>query len=170
MNVPAPAKPKKIRRNQPVVFKETLAPTAPLGAPVVTPTLPAISDRQMRYALAAVWVIATVLAGIGVGRIIAGRLAPTAVMPGLPVAQSPVNVAPVAVAPDLTVLPAATSATAGTAALAVTAPAASAHQATAGSPFQTAGTGWLQQVNVDLQPGFAIFGHAQGNIGTMPVR
>jgi hypothetical protein len=170
MNMPAPAKPKKIRRNQPLVFKETLAPTAPLGAPVVTPALPAMSDHQMRYALAAVWIMATILAGVGLGRIIAGRLTPTAIMPGLPVAQSPVNVAPVAATPDLAVLPAVTTAATGTAALAVTTPAASVNQATAGSPFQTAGTGWLQQVNVDLQPGFASFGHAQGNIGTTPVK
>jgi hypothetical protein len=166
MKVPAPEKPKKTRRNQPVVFKETLAPAAP-SLPAA-PVLPAITDRHMRYLLATVWIAATVLAGIGIGRLVAARVASAPALPGLPVARASVNVAPLAPADDSAV---AVRSAAGT--LTVTPslavkPSSATDQAAAGTPFQTAGTGWFQGAGPDLQPGFAAYGRVQGNIGTAP--
>jgi hypothetical protein len=155
MKVPAPEKPKKTRRNQPVVFKETLAPAAP-SLPAA-PVLPAITDRHMRYLLATVWIAATVLAGIGIGRLVAARVASAPALPGLPVARASVNVAPLAPADDSAV---AVRSAAGT--LTVT-PSLAVKPSSA-----TDGTGWFQGAGPDLQPGFAAYGRVQGNIGTAP--
>jgi hypothetical protein len=163
-----PAKPKQTRQNQPINFSEAMAPTfSPSNS--VAATAPRLSARQSRFVLAGIWLIATILGGIGIGRLIVGS---ATVMPqaarGIPVAKAVVNVAST---PDLTVIsqPDSTASASQPQALAVT-PALAVTQAQAGIPFETA-AGLLYQSTSDvLQPGFTQYGRLQGNIGTAAVR
>jgi hypothetical protein len=168
MKMPTPAKPKKTRRNQPVVFKETLTPVLPTAPAIpslpAAPALPAISTRALQVILVIVWIAAAIAGGIGIGRLIIATTTHPRALPGLPVARAAVGVAPLpAAAAVLPVRP-----VAPTSSLAV-APAGSAQQAQAGTPFATAGSNWSQAAGPDVQPGFASFGQVQGNIGTTPV-
>jgi hypothetical protein len=166
MNMPAPAKPKRTRKNQAPTFNETLNPAFAPVVPVA-PELPVISTRQLRVALWIVWIAAVILGGIGIGRlIVTTRNAPqTRAEAPVPVAKAAVNVTPLAEAASLRVAPIAPVPATLTAT-----PATAVAQAQAGSPFQTAAISTLQTADASVQPGFAPFGRVQGQIGTDPVR
>jgi hypothetical protein len=164
MNMPAPAKPKRTRKNQAPTFNETLNPVFAPVAPVA-PELPAISTRQLHVALWIVWAAAVVLGGIGIGRLIVARTASqTSTEAPVPVAKAGVKVAPLADSPALRVAP-----IPAVPAVMPVAPATAVAQAQAGSPFQTAGLTTLQTVDAAVQPGFVTFGQIQGKVGTDPV-
>src|SRR6185503_9184425 len=132
-----PVKNPKTAKNQPQPFRESLAAT-PSQTGLAAPSMPRVS---MRVTLWVIWALATIAAGIGVGRLIADRATNTAATAEAPtpVAQAnihpPVASAQIAIAmpvavsqPDLTVKPGATSV----------------NQAQAGSPFTQQATAYYQ--------------------------
>jgi hypothetical protein len=164
IRMPAPAKPKKTRKNQPVNFNEVLSPAFMPAAPLASAS-PSPNAAKLKVALWIIWPAAVILGGIGIGRlIVASTSAPQRAAAPAPVATAHVAVAPTTNSAAL-VLP---SAAAPASPIAIT-PSTAVNQAQAGSPFQTASIAIFQPTAITLQPGFATFGSIQGKLGTNPV-
>lgn len=160
--MPNQIKAPKSTKNQPQPFRESLAAAAPGRAGLAAPALPKVS---LQVVLWAIWALATIAFGIGIGRLIADRTATVSATPGTPVAQANIQqpapasqktiAQPVpATQPDLTVKPGASSV----------------NQASSGSPAAVLATVALQSASDpdSLQPGYITEVRAQGNIGTRP--
>ena len=159
-----PAKTLKTRKNQPQPFHESLAAFAPSRAGLAAPALPRISSRVVLWAI---WALATIAFGIGIGRLIADHNAGTAATePGVPVAQASIQ-QPTSVTATSTI---AQPAPATQPSLAVKPGALAVNQAGAGSPAAVLATASLQSASEpdSLQPGFQTEVRVQGQIGTQP--
>ncbi len=151
-------KAKSAQQKRDYSFHESLAPTLP-----VAPSVDITRGIPVGYALAALWVVAAVTAGVGLGLLLVrADRAPVATAP-YPVTSVTLKVAPAAGAltigrpitvsqPNLTVKPA----------LAVA-------QAQAGSPLKVASVSYLQAASTSatLQPGYTPYTRQiQGTVGT----
>lgn len=159
---PAP-KAKKTKRNQPVVFDETLAQALPLPAAAAPAR---VRPNPAKLGLIVIWVFAALAAGVGVGRLIKDAAQPVVFDAGTPIATADLMVTPVldgtAIAqPVYTDEPA----LAVQSSVAVT-------QAQAGNITATvSAAGYQSATNMTvLQPGFALYNRVQGTAGTAAVR
>jgi len=161
--MPTPLKAKKTPRNQPVKFDETLSaalPAAPLPA-----AAPRFGASQIRLGLIAVWMLAAVTGGIGIGRLIANSRNTAAPVAAMPVASASIQPAQ---AMAFTISPANAAVSPS---LKVAGTSASPDQAQVGQPFATAAGIVFQPAAgpSSLQPGFTHFARTQGNLGTAPI-
>lgn len=164
---PAP-KAKKTKRNQPVVFDETLSTTMLLpAAPVAAaPATARTRTNPAKFGLVAIWILAALAAGVGVGRLIKDSAQPVMFDAGTPIATADLTVTPVldgtAIAqPVYTDEPALTVQSS-----------AAVMQAQAGNITATvSAAGYQPATNMTvLQPGFALYNRVQGTTGTAAVR
>jgi hypothetical protein len=165
--MPKPPKAKKTRRNQPVVFDETLIATLPLTpAPAAhqeSTRSPRLTARQIHLGLGLIWILAAITGGIGIGRLILEARRPATVEAPVPVATAEVRIIPLTTTvittshqvtqPNLTV-----------------GSSSAVSQAQAGQPFAVMALASYQAATPDLQPGFLPAGLPQGNLGTTAVR
>jgi len=153
-----PVKATKTPKNQPEPFRESLvlaAPARPMFAPLSRPSLKSL--------IWIIWALATIAAGVGIGRLIVQSRPAAITEPPAPIAEATIQPAAAhTTAIGLAATPAQPSLTVR--------PASSVQQAQAGSPAAVMSTSALQATsNPDsLQPGFASEVHIQGQIGTSP--
>jgi hypothetical protein len=163
-----PPKRQTIDTRRPADFHESLAPVLPSPAPASA--LPAIHlpSGTLRYVIAALWVLAAIAAGAGIGALMISTRAGSAVTAELPL---PVATAQVKVAPAPAAATVRLARTSEPQSLAVKTNVA-VTQAQAGNPFAVASVAFYQPfASADsLQPGFTRYGLAQGAQGTDPVR
>ncbi len=168
-----PPKAKKTPRNQPIKFDETLTlkipeqPTLPYLAQVSNAVKPArFTLRQIKIGLWAIWMLAAIFAGIGVGRLILnGRKSAEVTVAAAPVATANLKVVTMK-NPEIT------------AALPVSRPGLTVGtsnaiaQAQAGTPASTVGVAALQPAASSdaQQPGFDRLSRIQGNAGVPAIR
>ncbi len=154
----------KTNRNQPANFDETLA--ASINMPASISEQPRLSLRQVRLALSVVWVIAAIIAGVGVGRMISdARNVAIIAEPATPIAASKVTAA--AITSGNISSPRIIPST-----IAKVTPAEAIMQAQAGSIMTSVPASNLQAVDRlnSLLPGYDTNVHTQGNIGVDPVK
>jgi hypothetical protein len=158
-----PAKPKKTPRNKPLKFDETLSVSMPV--PATSPVTARLTFRQIRLILGLIWVLAAVMAGIGIGRLIHNASTPLAKAEApVPVASAQIQVlaasaflTPAIIAENIYVQPT----------LRVESSTA-VNQAQVGTVITTLNSSMYQPATEpdSLQPGFNHFGRPQGTIGT----
>lgn len=159
----APVKAKKNVRNRDQNFDETILSAVPITAESIRS--PQIVVNKLKLGLGVIWIAAALSGGVGTGLLIRHNVAPayTAEVP-TPITQAPVSVS--AVLPGSVTLvydPVAHDL--------VMTKATDINQAQAGTTFVTTLATSIQGPagSGALQPGFAHFMSAQGNIGTIPV-